>query len=208
MKSYMKGEQRREEILNCAKAVFARLGYRHANIAAICAEAGIARGTLYQYFKNKNDLFRALLESYLLRIQEFMQPVKITPETTNIGPTEIRDFLRMRLTLIFQAVREERHIFKIFFTEAQAAQARTEDLVSQLDEHLVSLITTELEHLMEMGLINPTDTRVAANLIFGGLTKVCFDFLVMSETVDLERLAGQSAEFMLVGLLGKVTEPG
>jgi AcrR family transcriptional regulator len=111
MRSYLKGEKRREEILKCAKDVFARLGYRHANIAAICTEAGIARGTLYQYFKNKNDLFRALLAAYLLRIQQFMQPVKLDQETTGIGPAEIREFLRMRLRLIFQAVREERTIF-------------------------------------------------------------------------------------------------
>jgi TetR/AcrR family fatty acid metabolism transcriptional regulator len=199
----MKGEERREEILKSAKIVFARLGYRHANIGAICAEAGIARGTLYQYFKNKNDLFRALLESYLLRIQQFMQPVKLGPEAGNVGAAEIREFLRMRLLLIFRAVREERSIFKIFFTEAQAAQARTEDLVTELNEHLVALIMTELQHLMEIGLVNPADTRVAANLIFGGLTKVCFDFLVMSETVDLEWLAGQAVEFVLLGLLGK-----
>jgi hypothetical protein len=55
-------------------------------------------------------------------------------------------------------------------------------------------------------LINPVDTRVTANLIFGGLTKVCFDFLVMSETADLDGLTGQATDFLLAGLLGKVGE--
>src|SRR5205823_2480480 len=51
-RSYLSGEDRRAQILDVARRLFAQEGYHDANIEDICREAGIARGTLYQYFEN------------------------------------------------------------------------------------------------------------------------------------------------------------
>jgi AcrR family transcriptional regulator len=48
----------------CALAVFARQGFHETSIAAICAQAHIARGTLYQYFTDKRGVLAALIERY------------------------------------------------------------------------------------------------------------------------------------------------
>src|SRR5207302_4299670 len=61
-RSYLPADARRAQLLDAAKRVFARRGYPAANIADICEEAGVARGTIYQYFRNKRDVLIALLD--------------------------------------------------------------------------------------------------------------------------------------------------
>lgn len=49
--------ERKELILSTALKVFARDGYRDANLSLIAEESGISRPTVYQYFHDKNDIF-------------------------------------------------------------------------------------------------------------------------------------------------------
>jgi TetR/AcrR family fatty acid metabolism transcriptional regulator len=50
-------EARRQAILQAARQVFARKGFEPATLEAVAREAGLAKGTLYLYFKNKEDLY-------------------------------------------------------------------------------------------------------------------------------------------------------
>jgi TetR/AcrR family fatty acid metabolism transcriptional regulator len=50
-------EEKRTSILQAAGQVFARKGYEPATLEAVAREAGLAKGTLYLYFKNKEDLY-------------------------------------------------------------------------------------------------------------------------------------------------------
>lgn len=52
----------REAILTAAGRVFGRLGFHAAKMADIAAEAGVAAGTLYNYFENKEEIFAVMLE--------------------------------------------------------------------------------------------------------------------------------------------------
>jgi TetR/AcrR family fatty acid metabolism transcriptional regulator len=66
-------ERRRQAILQAARQVFARKGYEPATLEAVAREAGLAKGTLYLYFRNKEDLYfhtvLHLLESLQASIQ-------------------------------------------------------------------------------------------------------------------------------------------
>src|SRR5256885_12664656 len=58
-------EGRRERALEAALAVFLAEGYRAARIDDIARQAGIAKGTAYLYFRDKQDVFRSLILDYL-----------------------------------------------------------------------------------------------------------------------------------------------
>ncbi|WP_336083417.1 TetR/AcrR family transcriptional regulator [Nocardia sp. SSK8] len=59
-----RGRRRMEEILRAAAAVFAERGYEGTTTNAVAAEAGISPGSLYQYFRNKDEIAAALAEFY------------------------------------------------------------------------------------------------------------------------------------------------
>jgi len=62
---------RQEAILDAASSVFAERGYHGANIPVICERARVSTGALYKYFRNKEALFRAVLDRGVDIIQAF-----------------------------------------------------------------------------------------------------------------------------------------
>jgi AcrR family transcriptional regulator len=55
-------EKRRQEIIRMAAELFDRLGYERATMSAIAARLGGSKATLYNYFKSKEELLRAVLD--------------------------------------------------------------------------------------------------------------------------------------------------
>ncbi len=58
----MKASDRREQLLKTAAQCFAKYGYRGTTTAKIAAEAGVSEPIIYRHFRNKQDLFIALVE--------------------------------------------------------------------------------------------------------------------------------------------------
>jgi len=60
-KQQVVSEYRRAEILDAARSIFARKGFALGIMDAIAKEAGIAKGTIYLYFRSKNEIYKAVL---------------------------------------------------------------------------------------------------------------------------------------------------
>lgn len=80
-----RGQQRIEQILHAAAAVFAEQGYDAATTNAIAASAGISPGSLYQFFKNKDDIARALADHYAAQLAALRGAVFTRPEIEGAG---------------------------------------------------------------------------------------------------------------------------
>src|SRR5512139_3625644 len=61
---------KRERILDAAEKVFAERGFFAAKVADVAKEAGVADGTIYLYFKNKDDLLVSLFEHRMKDVNE------------------------------------------------------------------------------------------------------------------------------------------
>jgi AcrR family transcriptional regulator len=60
-KQQIVGEFRRKEIVDAARSVFARKGFSGAIVDEIAKDAGVAKGTVYLYFRSKKEIYRAVL---------------------------------------------------------------------------------------------------------------------------------------------------
>jgi TetR/AcrR family fatty acid metabolism transcriptional regulator len=63
---------KRDRILDAAERVFAQRGFFTAKVADIAREAGVADGTIYLYFKSKDDLLISLFESRMERVNALL----------------------------------------------------------------------------------------------------------------------------------------
>ncbi len=87
---------KRERILDAAETIFAAYGFFAARVSQIAAEAGVADGTIYLYFKSKDDLLISLFESRMERVNS-MLATAITGKEPRI---QLREFVRSYLTLV------------------------------------------------------------------------------------------------------------
>jgi AcrR family transcriptional regulator len=98
--------QRRADILQAARAVFAEQGFVGARIADIATRAGVATGTVYLYFESKEALVAALVDDLLARLAVELctvldRPTSVAPVTETIRAAlaflaNERDLLRLQ----------------------------------------------------------------------------------------------------------------
>jgi AcrR family transcriptional regulator len=103
-------EFRTAEILTAAHRVFAKNGFHEATIEDVAREAKVAKGTVYLYYRSKNDLYRAALERGIL---EMLEKTKSSVEAASSTRNKI-------LTLIETKIRYfdvNREFFKIYYSE-------------------------------------------------------------------------------------------
>ena len=67
-------DARRAQLLQAASNVFSRIGFHAANVSDVATEAGVSQGTIYHYFKSKDDLFMAVFEAW--ETESFYQEVR------------------------------------------------------------------------------------------------------------------------------------
>lgn len=63
----------KEKLIASAKSEFMEKGYAKASLRKICANAGVTTGALYFFFKDKEDLFRSIVEKPFRELMEIMQ---------------------------------------------------------------------------------------------------------------------------------------
>src|SRR3989442_5439524 len=79
----------RARIMAAAEERFAAFGYRRTGIAEIARDAGVAPGTLYRYFENKEEVFRAVMREGLARWLETARRGLAPPRTALQGPARL-----------------------------------------------------------------------------------------------------------------------
>ncbi|MBX9590770.1 MAG: TetR/AcrR family transcriptional regulator [Hyphomonadaceae bacterium] len=106
-------ETRREAILDAALAVFAEHGYEAARLDDMAARAGVAKGTLYLYFKDKEALFEALVRGAVSPIMGRLGEAAAAPGMTVASVLELffamfqKEVLGTRRKLVLRLVISE-----------------------------------------------------------------------------------------------------
>lgn len=77
MRIVKKAEERKNEILDAADALFGHKGFDGTSTNDILEKVGIARGTLYHHFKSKEDIMDALIDRYAVRLLDRAQAVAL-----------------------------------------------------------------------------------------------------------------------------------
>ncbi|HEU4615426.1 MAG TPA: helix-turn-helix domain-containing protein, partial [Kofleriaceae bacterium] len=85
--------ERRSQILEAAKEVFADAGYHEASINAIIERAGIARGTFYLYFESKAAVFDALLFQAMSDLRKRIKRIDVEDPAAPPPQVQLRDGL-------------------------------------------------------------------------------------------------------------------
>ena len=80
--------KRRGQILRAASIVFSRVGFHAANVSDVAAEARVSQGTIYHYFKSKEELFMAAFEAW--ETESFYQEVQAATDGTASAAEQLR----------------------------------------------------------------------------------------------------------------------
>jgi AcrR family transcriptional regulator len=203
---YFPGPERRRQILEGAKRVFAARGYHETNISHICDDLGIARGTLYQYFESKKAVFAAIVEDLLERMRAAVraETMPVLPPGATLSRQDVVSYAAGSLRRVLGAAFEDEASLRILVREAVGLDVEIDAILRAIDEITVDRFASDIEIAKRAGILrDDIDARVAALFIIGGIQKLALDALVEKKAVDLDALALQAAELQMSGLLSR-----
>ena len=146
-KTQNENKETRQHLLECAKREFLEKGYMKASLRNICKEAGVTTGALYFFFKDKEDLFGALVEGplrqlYMAMEEHYATELHIGDQAAQLNPECYGDLEASRQ--IVQHMYAYRDAFLLLLTKAQGSHFEncTEEIVDISEQQYRRLCDT------------------------------------------------------------------
>jgi AcrR family transcriptional regulator len=161
-KEQVVSEFRKSEILSAGCRVFAHSGYEATTVDAIAAEAGVAKGTLYLYFKSKQEIYLAALCNQLTAMAELSDNEIAAARGAR---ARLHAFVSTRLAYL----EEHRDFFRIYqfeFSHMFLHPTRVNDDFERYYRRQAEGLTAVLEEGIRKGQLRRMSAGDAAFLIY------------------------------------------
>ncbi|MCP1231691.1 TetR/AcrR family transcriptional regulator [Acetobacter indonesiensis] len=154
-------EAKRQQILDGARTIFAAHGFEGASMSAIARESGVSKGTLYNYFTNKADLFAAFVE---YNCQKKL-PVALAPMKANQPVQEtLTAIARAMVHLITQP--ESLMLYRIIVSEAPHFPHLATSFWQHGPRIGIEALSLWIEEQVKKGTLTVEDPEFAAEQFF------------------------------------------
>ena len=168
----MEKSERRQQILECARDVFAKRGYHDAKIEDIVNAAGVARGTFYLYFEDKRAVFEEIVDRAFAQIG--MVIVRVDPKDK--GRT-LGDQVRENIDRLVTTLLEDQATTRILLSEAMGVDPAFDRKLRAFYEIAEKLLEESLREGQDLGVVVPGDAKMLAHLTLGALKEVLFQMV-------------------------------
>jgi AcrR family transcriptional regulator len=188
-------DERKSQILNAAENVFTKKGLDLARMDDIAEETGLSKGTLYLYFKSKDDLIIAILDRMFQGI--FNQLERRLNDHTS-ATEAINQFTE-------EAIRDYKHMLRLMPVAYEfLAMAFRNKIVRQALKVYLEKFMDVLEPIIQRGIdsgefrpVDPRETAIAACAIYEGTVLL---WVYDSTLVDLDHHIHSGMRLLLEGI--------
>jgi TetR/AcrR family transcriptional regulator, fatty acid metabolism regulator protein len=182
------------QIVDAAVIVIAENGYHQAQISKIAKEAGVADGTIYLYFKNKEDI---LISVFREKMEVFVNNVEVILKQ-DIDTSE--KLFRM-IDSHFRILHEDRHLAIV--TQLELRQSNKE-LRLRINEVLKEYLML-LDAILKEGIVRGTldvglDVRLARQMVFGTIDETITSWVMNDQKYDLMKLSPEVHRLIMNGM--------
>ena len=192
---------KRERILAAAELCFAEAGFFGAKIAAIAKQAGVADGTIYLYFRNKDDL---LISWFEWRMEEAVARLEAATTPFESAPDKLKAFVRAYLEL----TRDNPAAAEVLTVELRQSAKFIKEYKNPRFADFLRLLATIIEEGQERGeLSQAVPATHAARILFGALDELVRSWLLGgAQKFDIVRAADWVLTLTLSGLESPTTK--
>lgn len=189
--------ERRLQILNAARDVFAKRGYAQTTVDDIVMQAGVARGTFYLYFDDKRAAFAELVDRFAAQLSS-----KIVRITTDDPDRPVAQQVRDNIRAIIGVCLAERVMTKILFTDAHGVDHEFQTRIISFYDTVMQLLIESLKDGQALGIVADGEPRVMAYLSLGALKELLYQAVTLGLSEEsAEVLTQQMYTFLSEGYL-------
>jgi TetR/AcrR family fatty acid metabolism transcriptional regulator len=187
---------KREAILRAAIRVFAHNGYFNSKVADIAREAGVADGTVYLYFKSKEEILHSVFDRSM---EEAIEDGRKRLE----GISDPREKLRRIAQLHLERLGADRDLAVVFQVELRGSTKFMAEFSAAGFAEYLGLIRGTIEEGQRAGVFRPElNAKVIAKMLFGALDEMATNWILSERRYKLAPMAEQVLDVFLNGING------
>ena len=192
---------KRAAILAAATAVFAKRGYFGAQVADVARAAGIAAGTVYLYFRSKDEILISIFDRTM---QDAIASGKRALEDVDDPIERLRRIAHMHLARLGR----DRNLAVVFQVELRQTTKFMERFSKTGLRDYLAVIQRTIEEGQACGVLRESiDARMGSKIFFGALDEMATNWILSRRRYSLEAQADGVVE-MLVGGLASAPKDG
>ncbi len=183
---------KRERILAAAERVFARHGFFAAKVSEIAKDAGVADGTIYLYFKNKDDLLISLFESRMRQVN-----ATLAAAIDGLRPL---DQLRALIRTYLRMIHDEPAAAEVLTIELRQSNKFMKEYENTAFADFLRMVGGVVARGQELGEMDANvPAHIAARMIFGALDELALAWvLARSPTINGSAPGARPKKFDIV----------
>ena len=185
---------KRKAILRAAIQVFAHNGYFNSKVADIASAAGVADGTVYLYFKSKEEILHSIFDR---TVEE-----AISDGRKQLGQiSDPREKLRGIARLHLERLGADRDLAVVFQVELRGSTKFMEEFSAAGFAEYLGLIRATIEEGQSAGLFRTDlNAKVVAKIFFGALDEMATNWILSKRRYKLAPMADQVVDILLNGV--------
>ena len=189
-----------ETILRAAIKVFAGSGFFNSKVADVAREAGVADGTVYLYFKNKDDILVSIFNHYM---DEALAAGKASLAEIDDPIEKLRRIVRAHL----ERLGRDRNLAIVFQVELRSSTKFMEQFSATKVTEYLELIRAVIEDGQREGVFRAgINTKVAAKVLFGALDEMATNWVLSRKRYNLISTAEPVLDVFLNGVQRKARQ--
>lgn len=189
-------EDRRNKIADAARALFTDFGYKSVSMEQIAQKAGVAKGTVYLYFKDKNDLFFHLVDELLTEMKDYIEKIEAKKLSLFDEMHEVIYNLLMFRT-------RQKFLFRIANEANEFKTPSACSVMSKVQNQIMGYIEGKLDEAVSQKIIKPCNTSVLAFAMLKLYTALAFEWDETHKPLNEKKIAEYVSLIVKDGLLLK-----
>jgi TetR/AcrR family fatty acid metabolism transcriptional regulator len=182
------------QILEAAVKVFARQGFHQSTVAQIAKEAGVADGTIYLYFKNKDDI---LVQFFSFRAKQVFESFREAVNGAQTSTEKLRNLVHRHLAE-FQRDKDGAVVYQV---ETHQNSRLAEAQIKEMSKMYRDLISEIIEQGQQEGTIRrDLYVGLVKRFIIGAVDEVINTWLHSNGEYDLVSMADPLVELVMKGI--------
>jgi AcrR family transcriptional regulator len=165
--------ERRQQLLDAARTLFAERGYHETTVDDITRAADVAKGTFYLYFSEKREIYVEVIRSFLDVIKGFVDLV--TEQTPS--PSDYFDRVRRGAVGLLEMLQQNRQLARLAYREALGVDEQLTALLQTFYREIADLEVKNLELAMQLGVVRKCHPLVVAYMHIGLTERVILEML-------------------------------
>ena len=189
-----------ERLRSAAIEVFGARGYTASRVSDIVGAAGVAQGTFYLYFDNKEAIFLSLIDDFFGRLLgQTLGRYSAADLTT---PADMMRQFRQMWRTILTHCRQEPVLTALVLRESYVLGPQSRARVDARFNHIAAAIQTYLEAVAARGIIRLAQSAPTSWAVLGIIERAIHYAVVIDPETDVDTLADAFVRMELGGLLG------